>query len=249
MQVPSAANPKFSVYYLSERAVTLEFGHSIDRALLQQITTFNRAITDNPFPGFLSSVPAYNTLTLFYDPVLVLRSTQLPGRSGFEKVSAYVNQLRIEESCATIADDLIVTIPVCYGGRFGPDLADVAELHKITSAEVIRLHTSSTYLVYMIGFIPGFAYLGGLDDQLNTPRRATPRPAVAAGAVGIAGAQTGVYPLVTPGGWQIIGQAPLKMFDANRLQPSLLKTGDRVVFKAVDEIEFGKIAKDAGSHS
>jgi inhibitor of KinA len=176
-------------------------------------------------------VPAYTTLTVFFDPAVLFRTNALPGKTCFEKLSGYLQQLHGTDDLAAIPQNDTVSIPVCYGGPWGPDLAYVAEYHQLSVDEVIRIHSSAVYKVYMIGFIPGFAYMGGLDQRLETPRKATPRAAVLAGAVGIAGMQTGIYPLQTPGGWQIIGQTSVKLFDAERQIPSLLKAGDRVKFE------------------
>jgi inhibitor of KinA len=168
--------------------------------------------------------------------------SDLPGAGCFEKVSGYLNNLNAQQKAAEPATGDIVTIPVCYGGSFGPDLAEVAGLHQLSIAEVIQLHSAVVYKVYMIGFMPGFAYLGGMDERLSTPRKVTPRKSVPAGAVGVAGGQTGVYPLESPGGWQIIGQTPVRLFDLNRREPSLLKPGDTVIFKAIDSKEFNQLA-------
>ncbi|MDN5283968.1 MAG: Inhibitor of KinA [Mucilaginibacter sp.] len=231
----------FKIYYLSEVAVTVEFGQRIAPNLLNAVNSLNVLLYGQPFPGFNTTVPAYSTLTVFYDPVLVIKSG-LPGADCFEKVSGYLNNLNLQKKTAKPATEDIVTIPVCYGGDFGPDLAEVAGLHQISIKEVIKLHSAVVYKVYMIGFVPGFAYLGGMDERLSTPRKVTPRKSVPAGAVGVAGLQTGVYPLETPGGWQIIGQTPVKLFDLNRKEPSLLKPGDTVIFKAIDIKEFNKLA-------
>jgi inhibitor of KinA len=231
----------FKIYYLSEEAVTVEFGQQIAGNLLNAVNSLNNLLFGQPFPGFHTTVPAYATLTVFYDPVVVIKS-DLPGAGCFEKISTYLNNLNLQNKMSKPVEGDVVTIPVCYGGGFGPDLDEVAGLHQVSTAEVIRLHSAATYKVYMIGFVPGFAYLGGMDERLATPRKATPRKSVLAGAVGIAGQQTGVYPLETPGGWQIIGQTPLKLFDVNRGQPSLLKPGDTVIFKAIDLNEFNKLA-------
>jgi inhibitor of KinA len=134
-----------------------------------------------------------------------------------------------------------VEIPVCYGGDFGPDLDLVASHAQLTPAEVIARHAAPEYLVYMVGFAPGFPYLGGLDAGLATPRRTQPRPLVPAGAVGIAGAQTGIYSLPTPGGWQLIGRTPRRLFDPGRNQPSLLQAGDRLRFVPISEAEFQQL--------
>lgn len=131
-----------------------------------------------------------------------------------------------------------VVIPVCYGGEFGPDLEEVARFHGMTEDEVIAIHAQGRYRVYMIGFAPGFAYLGGLSPEIATPRRATPRTHVPAGSVGIAGNQTGVYPLATPGGWQIIGRTPLALFRPHHEEPSLLRAGDIVQFCPITEEQY-----------
>ncbi|WP_439696762.1 5-oxoprolinase subunit PxpB [Mucilaginibacter sp. AW1-7] len=233
-------NKAFKIYYLSETAVTVEFGQQIAEELLNAVNSLNLLLHQQPFPGFNTTVPAYSTLTVFYDPVIVIKS-DLPGAGCFAKVSGYLDDLKFQKKTAKPAGGDTITIPVCYGGGFGPDLEEVADSHHIGIAEVIKLHSAATYKVYMIGFVPGFAYLGGMDERLATPRKATPRKLVPAGAVGIAGQQTGIYPLDTPGGWQIIGQTPLKMFDRDRGQPSLLKAGDMVVFKAIDIQEFNEL--------
>lgn len=231
----------FQIYYLSEVAVTVEFGQQIAENLLTAVNNLNVLLYERPFPGFKTTVPAYATLTVFYDPFLVIKSN-LPGTCSFEKISGYLNNLKLQSKATKEVKGDIVTIPVCYDLNFGPDLAEVASVHQMSTAEVIKLHSAGAYKVYMIGFMPGFAYLGGMNVRLATPRKATPRKSVPAGAVGIAGQQTGVYPLETPGGWQIIGQTPLRLFDVNRKQPSLLKAGDRVIFKPIDVFAFNELA-------
>jgi inhibitor of KinA len=131
-----------------------------------------------------------------------------------------------------------VEIPVCYEGEFASDLADVAARSGLTTQRVVELHSGADYLAHAVGFAPGFAYLGGLPQKIHTPRRATPRTSVPAGTVGIGGAQTGVYSLTTPGGWNLIGRTPLKMFDAARAEPALLRVGDQVKFRAITPEEF-----------
>lgn len=230
-------NIPLKIYGLSEKSVTITFGTEIDHNLLDQIADFNQLLLQNPFPGLITTVPAYTTLTVFYDPLTVMLS-DLPGERGFEKVSAYLNkiaEIKTEKSLPT-ANHLV--IPVCYGGDFGQDLSVVARHNNLTESEVIDRHTAGHYTIFMIGFVPGFAYMGGMDNRLATPRKEVPAAKILSGSVGIAGNQTGIYPLETPGGWQIIGRTPLKMFDVNRAQPSLLKGGDRVTFKAIDENEF-----------
>jgi inhibitor of KinA len=239
MQPVMLNNPGFEIYYLSEQAITIEFGNQISGDTLQQITGFNALLHQQPFQGFISTVLAYTTLTVFFNPSLVIKSP-LPGKDCFTKVSNYLQLLKIEPSNQLTIPKNLITIPVCYGGTFGPDLEELASLHHLTTQEVINLHSSAVYKVYMIGFVPGFAYLGGMNSQLATPRKPIPRSSIPSGSVGIAGEQTGIYPLETPGGWQLIGQTPLLLFDAKRLQPALLKPGDEVKFAPISYREFNR---------
>ncbi|MEH3112457.1 5-oxoprolinase subunit PxpB [Pedobacter terrae] len=236
------ANIPLKIYGLSEKSVTITFGSAVDSGLLDLITNFNQLLLDNPFSGLITTVPAYTTLTVVYDP-LTVKLSDLPGEACFEKVSAHLNkiaEIKIEKSEA-IANQLV--IPVCYGGDFGKDILTVANANNLTQSEVVDIHTAGHYTIFMIGFVPGFAYMGGMDDRLSTPRKQMPAAKIPAGSVGIAGNQTGIYPMETPGGWQIIGRTPLKMFDVNRKQPSLLGGGDRVSFKAIDQAEFNAYAE------
>ncbi|MCZ4222618.1 5-oxoprolinase subunit PxpB [Pedobacter rhodius] len=237
----SIPNPEFKIHALSEQAVTLSFGNEISESIATKISNFNKLLNNQPFQGFITTVPAYSTLTVYYDLLTVLYS-ELRGASSFEKVSNYLNNLKnAAENAFSSAINRII-LPVYYGGDFGPDIDNVSNFTKLGVQEIIALHSTAVYKVYMIGFVPGFAYLGGMDEQLATPRKSTPRLVVPAGAVGIAGKQTGIYPLETPGGWQIIGQTPSKLFDAGRLQPSLLKAGDEVKFESISLDEFYKLA-------
>lgn len=233
----------FRIYSLNERAITIEFGAVISEHVWQQVNSFDRLVQQHPFIGFYTSVPAYTTLTVFYNPLLVYQSADMPGVDCFDKVSTYLTKLHRHKKDSQLLTGDKITIPVCYEEHFGPDLNEVAALNNLTVADVIVLHTAVIYKVYMIGFVPGFAYLGGMDSRLATPRKSSPRKHVEAGTVGIAGAQTGIYPLQTPGGWQIIGQTPLRLFDVKRHQPSLLKAGDEVVFKPISIDEFNDLSR------
>lgn len=228
----------FTIYPISESAVTVEFGNTIDESLMHRVNSFNQMLHQKPFPGMCTTVPAYATLTVFFDPCNLIHKNDLPGKTCLEKVSGYLRSLKEGHDPQSISENEIITIPVCYGGTLGPDMEYVATYHNLSVHEVIKLHSRPVYKVYMIGFIPSFAYMGGLTEQLFTPRKDTPRKAVPKGAVGIAGQQTGIYPLETPGGWQIIGQTPLSLFDANKQPPALLKAGDRVKFESIGLSEF-----------
>lgn len=158
--------------------------------------------------------------------------------TSFQKVRNYINTLFLQLKDQDLYKERIVSIPVLYGGEVGPDLEYVAKHHGISPEEVIQIHSKNDYLVYMIGFAPGFPYLGGLDERIATPRKKTPRLQIAAGSVGIAGNQTGVYPLETPGGWQIIGRTPRKLFLPNQSPPTLLQSGDTIRFVPITPEEY-----------
>lgn len=190
---------------------------------IQQITTL-------PFAGMVDVVPSYTTVAVYYDAVVVAR--ERPG-SPFETVSGWLKTTLATVAAGEVAEANEHTIPVVYGGEFGPDLEDVAQRAGISAAEVIQLHSGITYDVRAVGFSPGFPFLSGLPAQLHTPRRATPRTRVAAGSIGIGGEQTGIYGITTPGGWNLIGRTPWILFDAMASPPCLLRVGDRVRFQAL----------------
>ena len=225
------------LYPLGDAAVTLELGPTIDPATHQLIRALMRLLEQHPPSGLREYVPAFTTLTVYYDPWELSKNAEL---SPYEQIVSHLRSLLpvAQAAAADYAPGPLVEIPVCYGGDFGPDLAAVARHAGLSEAAVIELHSAAEYLVYMLGFAPGFPYLGGLDARLATPRRAGPRPRVPAGTVGIAGAQTGIYPLPTPGGWQLIGRTPRRLFDAGRTPPSRLQAGDRLRFVPISEAEF-----------
>ncbi|KXG09817.1 Kinase A inhibitor [Anoxybacillus sp. P3H1B] len=221
---------RYTMFPLSENALTIRFSNEISDEAHERVQKLTRLLRCEAMEGIIDIVPAFSSVTVYYNP-LVLGTYEQASRDISEKVEG------MERAASALAGRTVV-IPVCYGGEFGPDLPEVAQYHGITEEEVIRLHSAGTYKVYMIGFAPGFAYLGGLPSQLATPRRAVPRLLVPEGSVGIADRQTGVYPLATPGGWQIIGKTPLSLFCAERQPPSLLQAGDVVQFHPMTEKEY-----------
>lgn len=229
---------------LSENAVVIYFGENVDELMLLHISTFNKALYERPFPGFLESVPAFTSLTVHFDSFIVIGYKALKGVRAYEKVIHYLEKLAatlvIDQSLA--AQDL-VHIPVCYDEIFAPDLAYVAQYNKLSTDEVIDIHCSATYTVYMIGFMPGFPYLGGMSPKIAAPRKGVPRSNIPAGSVGIGGEQTGVYPLNSPGGWQLIGRTPIELFNAAHTEPSLLSAGQSVRFYPIDKDKFEATAK------
>lgn len=235
-------NPPLLMCPVGDAAVELQFGNKISKKILNRIRAVAHVLEQQPFPGLLEFVPAYTTLTVYYDPWVLSQHGKLDAYEELMlKLEALLEQVQEQRSERA----RVVELPVVYGGDYGPDLALVAEHTGLSINEVIRLHSSVDYLVHMIGFAPGFPYLGGMDARLETPRKATPRTSIPAGSVGIAGAQTGVYPISTPGGWQLIGQTPLQLFNPNRDQPSLLQAGDIVRFVPIPESEF--LAKEEAS--
>jgi inhibitor of KinA len=200
----------------------------------EQVRRLLRLMELEPIPGLRNLHPAYCSLLIKFD-AMKLRHAELE-----EILRGYMGRMKKVE----LPEPQVVEIPVCYGGEFGPDLKDVAELRGMTDAAAIELHSSRTYLVYFLGFAPGFAYLGDVPEELATPRLATPRRSVPAGSVGIAGRQTGVYPISTPGGWRLLGRTPVAMFRPEKAEMSLLRIGDRVRFVAISAENFAKLKSE-----
>ena len=236
---PLSALPPVRLFPLGDAAVVLEFGAAIGPATHAAIAAFSAHLAARPFAGLRELVPAFATLTVYYDPWLASEAGRHP--EPYERVAAQLQKLLAETPAAAAATQAqVVEIPVCYGGAFGPDLAFVAQHAGLSPDEVITRHTAPEYLVHMIGFAPGFPYLGGLDARLATPRRPQPRPLVPAGTVGIAGPQTGIYSLPTPGGWQLIGRTPLALFNPEWAAPSRLRAGQRLRFVAISAEDFAE---------
>lgn len=227
----------YEIYPLLEGAVTLQFEQKIDEKSSAYITTLRKKINQKPFEGFATAVQAYCSLSIFYHPQK-LKFSSLVGENNLEKIKNYLLELLDEPFLIEEESARTIEIPVYYGGFYGPDLDELALKTKLAVSEIIHIHSTTLYRVYMIGFVPGFAYLGGLDERLYCARKAVPRAHIPAGSVGIGGQQTGIYPLATPGGWQIIGATPLTLFDAYKPTPSLLQAGDVVKFKPITQQQF-----------
>ncbi|HEY1107336.1 MAG TPA: 5-oxoprolinase subunit PxpB, partial [Opitutaceae bacterium] len=219
---------------LGDTAIAISLGERVDAAVASRARAIAAEIDRHRPAGVVDVVSAFASVAVFYERI---------HSRDFPALLAEVEALAQRAEAAVTPAPRRVEIPVCYGGEFGPDLADVARHTGLTEAEVIARHAGGDYLVHAIGFAPGFPYLGGLPEALATPRRSTPRPRVAAGTVGIGGAQTGVYPIATPGGWNLIGRTPLALFDAGRAEPALLRAGDRVAFVPVDAAELARAEK------
>lgn len=225
-----------SIKILSESSVLVYFGDSIQEETHQKIQLAVQLLHEQSIEGVTEIICGYTNICVHYDPLKIKKSVQhITGNSISERVITLLRHTFKGDHLLSSIKTRIVEIPVLYGGEYGPDLQYVAKQSGLTPQEVIDIHTSVDYLVYMIGFAPGFPFLGGLDKRIATPRRQTPRLKIEAGSVGIAGEQTGVYPLATPGGWQIIGRTTAQLFLPNETPPSLLRAGDRVRFVAVKE--------------
>lgn len=220
-----------------DSAIVVEYGRSIDAAVNARVRRLDAVLRGAPGGGVVETVPTYRSLLVIYDPLSVTR----------EALERRVLDADAELDGLAPDRPRTVVIPVAYGGDLGPDLAEVAALAHVAEDEAVALHAAGEYRVFMLGFMPGFPYLGGLSPRLAVPRLDTPRTLVPAGSVGIAGAQTGIYPADSPGGWRIIGRTPIPLFDVRQTPPALIEAGDRVRFAVVDRGEFDAIASRVGA--
>ena len=221
-----------------DQAVTVEWGSTIDEHINRQVHAFARKVEALSHPAITEVVPTYRSATVHYRPEVL----------SYEELKHLLAPLA--QGSAEEAEELpVVEIPVCYGGEYGPDLLEVSQHCSLTPEEVIARHTAPTYRIYMLGFTPGFPYLGGMDPSIAAPRRKEPRIHIPAGSVGIAGEQTGVYPIVSPGGWQLIGRTPLRLFDPQKEQPILLSAGAGIRFAPIDEETFRKMEEKEGERA
>lgn len=234
---------------LGERALLIRFEATISEHTHSQVIQLLELFEQSDLPGVLEYVPAYCSITIHYDPVQLWKRVKLsepsyrsPSQLLKQKVEVIINQFSYDGSLKQAQNQKVVEIPVCYGGLYGPDLNDVARHNGLTNEEVVHIHSSTSYLVHMLGFVPGFPYLGGMDQRIAMPRKAIPRASIAAGSVGIAGEQTGIYPLSTPGGWRIIGRTPLKLFHPDEEIPTLIQPGDRIQFVPINNKQFEDIS-------
>ncbi|AFL95839.1 allophanate hydrolase subunit 1 [Thermococcus cleftensis] len=216
---------------LGDSALLISFGEVINEGINDRVHALARAIEKAGFEWLVEVVPAYSSLAVIYDPTLI----------DFEGVKRAVEGV---EASAESFEGELVEIPVVYGGEYGPDLEFVAKHSGLSVDDVIEIHSKPVYRVYFLGFLPGFAYLGGMDERIAAPRLERPRLKVPAGSVGIAGKQTGIYPLESPGGWRLIGRTPLRLFSPERKPPTLLQPGDRVKFVPIDEEEFLRLYQE-----
>ncbi|MDD2792609.1 MAG: 5-oxoprolinase subunit PxpB [Sediminibacterium sp.] len=230
----------YTMYPLGDQALTIELGNTIEEPTNELVMRVFHQLQKNPLPFVSDIIPAYSSITVVYQTAAIRKAH--PGQSAFERMKEALI-LRLQQTGDEDFKHRLVEIPVCYDPELGPDLAELATHAGISTNEVIQIHTATIYRVYMIGFLPGFAYLASVDPAIRMPRKLQPRPLVAAGSVGIAGEQTGIYPVNSPGGWQIIGQTPLSMLDVSQESPCLLEPGDRVRFYSISVEEFNQMKK------
>ncbi|MGI9036396.1 MAG: 5-oxoprolinase subunit PxpB [Pyrinomonadaceae bacterium] len=217
------------IFPLGEGALTIEFGSEISIELNSRVLKLARFFDQNRFEGFVEIVPAYASLTVFYDVVKVKKSrADFP--TAFETVKNFVEKASENLDELTPNDFRVVEIPICFEAEFAPDLEFVAALNNLSTDEVVKIFLGATYQVFMLGFLPGFAYMGEIDARIAAPRKQNPRRQVPPGSVGIAGRQTGIYPLASPGGWQMIGKTALELFTPQAANPTFLQVGDAVKF-------------------
>lgn len=217
-----------------DSAVSMEFGNVISEEINKKIRTLTTLIENRKISGINEVVPTYRSLMIHYNPLII----------GYEELVIILKETEENINSIELPSPEIIEIPVLYGGKYGPDIENVAKYNNLTVEEVVKIHTSAQYLIYMLGFTPGFPYLGGMDKRIATPRLSSPRIKIPAGSVGIAGEQTGVYPVQSPGGWQLIGSTPVELFNPKRDNPILLKSGNYIVFKSINEEEYMRIKED-----
>lgn len=237
----------YEIYPCGDHAASIVLGDGIDPAVNRKVIALFTHLKAHPIDGMKDIIPAYDTLTVVYDLPRLVRSVHKG--TVYETICE-----EIAKRMEIIGDEMetrpdLVRIPVCYDPSLAPDIVSLAALHKITVEELVKLHTGTTYRVYMIGFLPGFAYMGTLPKQLISARKEKPRTMVPAGSVGIAGEQTGIYPFDSPGGWQLIGQTPVPLFTVSEENPCYLQPGNEVRFYPVSVTEFKQLQKYGPAHS
>jgi len=220
-----------------ESCLVVEFADEIDRAANDAVMNLRHWMENQRRVPIVECLPTYRSLAIYFDPLKT-------GRAKIEEEA----HLALRENLSVLsAPHRTISIPVCYGGEYGPDIANVAAHAGISEEEVVRRHSARVCHCYMIGFVPGFAYLGGMDESIATPRLANPRTVIPGGSVGIAGKQTGIYPIDSPGGWQLIGRTPLKLFTPEKDPPTLIDAGYDVRFVPVGRDEYMAIEDDVAS--
>lgn len=213
---------------VGDRGILVEYGDAISPEINTKVRVMAMAIAEVKPDGIIEVIPTYRSLLIVYDPLI----------TSLKELEDVMQVMESRMDRMEIPPPRTVEIPVLYGGDFGPDIDFVAQAHNMTVEDVIRIHSGTLYQIYMIGFTPGFPFLGGLPEELHTPRLESPRALVPAGSVGIANNQTGMYPVDSPGGWRLIGRTPLKLFDPSKENPFLYRAGDMIRYVPISEKEY-----------
>lgn len=217
---------------LGDEAIVIEVGNEISKEATKLVRSITKQIEETLIDSIIEVIPAFTTVTVFYE---------VTAEFQYKDVKKLIEKTLVEMQDFTSLEQRTIEIPVCYGGEHGPDLEFVAKHNQLSVEEVVAIHSSGTYEVNMIGFAPGFPFIEGMSEKIAAPRRTTPRLRIPERTVGIAGIQTGVYPIETPGGWQLIGRTPMNLFLPNEEIPSLLQAGDRIVFKPITDAEYAEM--------
>jgi inhibitor of KinA len=226
----------YHIFPLGDSAITIDFGNTISEAVNNEVIARFNELRQEPLPGMIEAIPAYSSLTIYYDVIKVRKSIS-EGKTAFEAMKLEVEKRLMQPVHQNDISQRLIKIPVCYEEGYALDMRQLTAKKNISTEAVIQIHTSRDYRVYMLGFLPGFAYLGEVDERIAFPRK--PQPVtVLPGSVGIAGRQTGIYPFASPGGWSVIGRTPLQLFNADKEEPTLIKAGDSVQFYSITKDEF-----------
>lgn len=220
----------YKVVPVGDSAVFVEFVERVDPVINDRVIALAESLDSARLSAVRDVVPTYRSVAVYFDPL----------RVDYDALLDAIDRCARDATHAKPSSPRLIRIPVCYGGDLGPDLAELADDAHMSEGEVIEVHSAPTYRVYMLGFIAGFAYMGTVDARIAAPRHPTPRLRVPLGSVGIAGAQTGIYPAVSPGGWRLIGRTPIRPFDPSRPQPFLMRAGDRIQFYRIEREEFDR---------
>ncbi len=225
------------IFPVGDKALIVKMGDAISPEIHARIRKLLLSLEREPIEGIVDLIPSYNELLIQFDPI----------KLSYNDLKGFILSFDNKLTEVVLPPGRIVYVPVCYGGEYGPDLSALADFHSLSEEQLVGLHSSTDYLVYMLGFTPGFCYMGGMDERIASPRKSTPGLHIPAGSVGIAGGQTGIYPIASPGGWQIIGRTPLKLFDPGRKPFFLIEMGDFVRFFPVSVKDYELIANEIAS--
>ncbi|HLF44912.1 MAG TPA: 5-oxoprolinase subunit PxpB [Chitinophagaceae bacterium] len=231
--------PAYKIFPLGDAALIVDFGNSISDTVNDRVISLFKKLQQQPVRGMTEAVPAYSSLTIYYD-LFSFYYKEKQEKTVFEEMKNKIITFLEQEKEVYQYKKRTVVIPVCYDKEYAADMEWITDHLKLTTEEFIRLHTSKSYRVFMLGFLPGFPYMGEVDDKIMLPRKLKPENVIA-GSVGIAGKQTGIYPFNSPGGWQVIGRTPLKVFNKANTEPALVQTGDFVNFFSISKNEFENI--------